>query len=147
MNCAVLVITLLSFSSVAFNIAAGISALVIGYYDSVNVLPGYPINLHAWLIIYGIHKVISIIALLDLLKYTPFCPRDENGKVQSLVKSGASFAFVWLIWGTVLIARGQWTFGRLYILAKTLIIIDWTFGFVVFLLALITMIIAKKNEQ
>lgn len=136
----------LSFVAVSYNIAAGIAALIISYYDTTNVLSGYPINLHAWLIIDGIHKVISIVGLLDLLKYTSFCPKDENGKAKNLMKSGATFSFVWLVWGTVLIARGVWTFGRIYILAKTIIILDWILSTIIFLIIFIAYIIAKKNE-
>lgn len=130
--------------TIAFSVACGIAALIIGSIYGSNTIVGYPVNLRAWLIVFGVSRLCAIFLLLDFLKYTKFCKSssDEKTKVSN---TSALFPFVWLIWGTVLIARENWTMNPIYTLSLTVIIIDWIMVPIIIVAGCILYCCAKKN--
>ncbi len=130
--------------SAAFSVAFGIAALIIGSIYGSNTIVGYPVNLRAWLIVYGVSRLCSIFLLLDFLKYTKFCKSSSDNKTK-VSNTSALFPFVWLIWGTVLIARGGWTMNPIYTLSLTVIIIDWITIPIIVVVACTIYCCVKKN--
>ena len=130
--------------SIAFSVAFGIAALIIGSIYGSNTIVGYPVNLRAWLIVYGTTRLCAICSLFSFLKYTRFVKSSENEKSE-LVNAAGFFNFVWLVWGTVLIARGGWTMNPIYTLSLTVIIIDWISAPIIFVAGCILYCSMKKN--
>lgn len=113
---------------ILFNIATGIAALVIGYIDTNITFPEYPINIQAWLIVAGLVRISSIFSLIELtcsFRDLGKQAEDDDKQANKVGRNGFFFSAVWLIYGTVLIARGNWIHNRLFNLAFALIIIDW----------------------